>query len=188
MSVQSLTINGEPAPAAVRDGLLRVDLPAGDATIEVAMSSEIIQAAQERLLDVDFLFEDRPAGYIVLPAEPSESEEIAAERIVHYFQWFLHSEHDVEEPPAFPVVRGEIPRDDSLMIVINREQADAPIVALPDMRHVTIAAPDSDGLERAVDAPLDVLDAKYHAPPTFVWRRATNEVGLIDEWLPDPID
>ncbi len=188
MAVESLTINGETAPVAVRRGLLRVDLPAGDSTIEVSMTSKIIQAAQERLLDVDFLFEERPAGYIVLPAEPSADEEIAAERIVHYFQWFLHTERDVEEPPAFPVVRGEIPRDDSLMVVINREEADAPIVALPDIRHVTIAAPDANGLERAVDALLDVLDVKYHAPPTFVWRRATNEVGLIDEWLPDPID
>ena len=95
--------------------------------------------------------------------------------------------HPRGEPAAFPVVRGEIPRDDSLMIVINRERTEEPTVALPFGRHLSISAPDAEGLERAVDELLHVLDARYVAPPTFVWRRSTNEAGLIGEWLEDPV-
>jgi hypothetical protein len=123
----------------------------------------------------------------VIPAEPTEAEEIAAERIVHYFQWYAHSEGGVEEPMPFPVVRGEVPRDDSLMILINRHPSDTPVVQLPNMRGLQISAPDAEGLDEAVGALLYVLDAKYVAPPTFVWRRATNEAGLIGEWLEDPV-
>jgi hypothetical protein len=67
--------------------------------------------------------------------------------------------------------------------VINREQTDRPMVKLPFGRHLSISAPDAAGLEDAVGELLHVLDAKYVAPPTFVWRRATNEAGLIGDWL-----
>jgi len=189
MHVTALRVNGADAFSHEHDGIafFGEEQEARRYEVEVDFASTIIEPPQDRLLDVDFLFEDGPAGYIVLPAEPTEAEEIAAERIVHYFQWYLHSERGVEEPAPFPVARGEIPRDDSLMIVINREQADAPTVSLPDMRHLSIAAPDAAGLARAVDDLLHVLDAKYVAPPTFVWRRATNQAGLIGDWLPDPV-
>lgn len=154
--------------------------------VEMDLVSSIIEPAQEELLAVDFLFGDQPAGYVVILGEATEAEELAAERIVHYFQWFVASERGVEEPEPFPVVRGEIPRDDSLMIVIDLG-GEAPGVRLPDARHLEVTAPDADGLERAVDELLHVLDAEYVAPPTFVWRRSTNEAGLIGEWLPDPV-
>ncbi len=86
----------------------------------------------------------------------------------------------------FPVARGEIPRDDSLMIVLDVERGDAPVVRLPDRRHLEVFAPDGAGLQRAVDELLHVLDAKYVAPPTFAWRRATNQADLVGEWLPAP--
>lgn len=189
MTVTSLQIAGQALPVSVEDGLLAIDVPEGlcEAQVIVEMRSAIIEASQEELLEVEFLFEDQPAGYIVIPAEATEAEEIAAERIVHYFQWFLHSEQGVEEPPAFPVVRGEIPRDDSLMVVINRERSEQPRITLPNLRHLSISAPDEAGLEAAVDQLLHVLDVKYVAPPTFVWRRATNQAGLIGDWLPDPV-
>jgi hypothetical protein len=185
MQVVGLKVDGRPMAVEVEDGRLAIDVPDDDCETQVvvAMNSRIVQPPQEKLLAVNFLFENQPAGYIVLPAEPTEAEEIAAERIVHYFQWYVHSEHDVEEPVPFPVVRGEVPRDDSLMILINRQRTETPQVRVPNMRGLQISAPDAAGLERAVDELLHVLDAKYVAPPTFVWRRATNEAGLIGDWL-----
>lgn len=189
MRVAEVRVDGEPVTCHTRDGMAFFGAAGERAEFraEVEFVSAIIEPPQERLLEVEFLFEDTPAGFIVIPAQPTWAEEIAAERIVHYFQWFLHSERDVAEPPAFPVVRGEIPRDDSLMIVINRERAEEPTVALPDMRHLSISAPDAAGLQAAVDELLRVLDVTYVAPPTFVWRRSTNQAGLIGEWLPDPV-
>ncbi len=189
MRVASARIDGTEVACRERDGLARVGAEGArrQFRIEVEFASAIIQPSQDELLEVEFLFEDEPAGYIVLPAQPTQAEEIAAERIVHYFQWFLHVERDLEEPPAFPVVRGEVPEDDSLMIVINRERAQAPTITLPATRHLSISAPDAAGLEAAVGELLAVLDEKYVAPATFVWRRATNQAGLIGDWLPDPV-
>ena len=189
MQVTGLKVSGEAKPIEVEDGRLTIDVPDGvcETQVIVAFSSRIIEPPQEKLLDVNFLFEDKPAGFIVLPAEPTEAEEIAAERIVDYFQWYVHSERGVEEPTPFPVVRGEVPRDDSLMILIDRPRTETPKVQLPDMRGLQISAPDDEGLQAAVDELLHVLDAKYVAPPTFVWRRSTNEAGLIGDWLEDPL-
>ncbi len=189
MQVVGLKVDGRAMPIEFVNDRLVIDVADDvcETQVIVAMNSRIIEPPQEKLLDVNFLFENNPAGFIVIPAEPTEAEEIAAERIVHYFQWYAHSEGGVEEPMPFPVVRGEVPRDDSLMILINRHPSDTPVVQLPNMRGLQISAPDAEGLEEAVDELLHVLDAKYVAPPTFVWRRATNEVGLIGEWLEDPV-
>ncbi|MFW6438139.1 MAG: hypothetical protein ACOCZ7_03910, partial [Armatimonadota bacterium] len=190
MQVTGLKVDGQAMPIEVEDGRLEIDVPEGvcETQVVVAMNSQIIEPPQEKLLAVNFLFEDQPAGFIVIPADPTDAEEIAAERIVHYFQWFVHSERGVEEPVPFPVVRGEVPRDDSLMILINRERTETPQVRLPNMRGLQISALDAEGLQAALDELLHVLDAKYVAPPTFVWRRATNEAGLIGDWLPDPVE
>ncbi len=189
MALTGARVDGEPVTCHEHNGVAFYGAEGERQTYRVEMDfrSAIIQPEQARLLDVEFLFEDQPAGFIVLPEEPTEAEEIAAERIVDFFRWFVHVQTDAEEPPSFPVVRGEIPRDDSLMIVINRVDVDAPTVALPDMRHLSIDAPDAAGLRSAVDELLHVLDTKYIAPPTFVWRRSTNQAGLIGEWLEDPV-
>ncbi len=188
MRVAAVRIDGADIPAREHRGIafFAGERERREYRVEIDFASAIVEPAQDELLDVTFLFEDQPAGYVVILGDATEAEEIAAERIVHYFQWYLGSERGVEEPVPFPVARGEIPRDDSLMIVLDVERGDAPVVRLPDRRHLEVFAPDGVGLQRAVDELLHVLDAKYIAPPTFAWRRATNKAGLIGEWLPDP--
>ncbi len=190
MVCRQIRVDGEPA-RVIRAGQSLVAATTAaeptDLLVEVDFVSAIIEGSRGQLLARPFLFEDQPGGWIVLPETPTPAEELAAERIVHYFQYYLRVTRDVEDPTAFPIVRGEPPKDDSLMIMINRQPSRRPRVVIPDVASdVLISAPDAAGLQRAVDALLAALDDKYVATPPFVWRRSTNQAGLIGASLPDP--